>query len=53
MHTCKSYVLPVTLPDMYAVGQDELISYLKKFTDVWVAYALLIVAYLEVFLFQS
>ena len=30
------------------VEQDELSTYLKKFTDVWVAYALLLIAYVEV-----
>ena len=31
-----------------ALEQDELSTYLKKFTDVWVAYALLLIAYVEV-----
>ena len=35
------------------VEQDELSTYLKKFTDVWVAYALLLIAYVEVLSFPS
>jgi len=30
------------------LSKDELSTYLKKFTDVWVAYALLLIAYVEV-----
>jgi hypothetical protein len=49
MHALRMRVyLTVISVGLGALEQDELSTYLNKFTNVWVAYALLLIAYVQV-----